>query len=100
VNSEKARTKSTSLPLLLTSYYSLFTDIWLGREDSNPYKQIQSLPSCHWTTPQYSIISTTYETIQYTINRQKRSIKATAEIFGEDRGFFELPLARTLIYDR
>ena len=26
--------------------------IWLGREDSNPYKQIQSLPSCHWTTPQ------------------------------------------------
>jgi hypothetical protein len=24
---------------------------WLGREDSNPYKQIQSLPSCRWTTP-------------------------------------------------
>ena len=25
---------------------------WLGREDSNPYKQIQNLPSCPWTTPQ------------------------------------------------
>src|SRR4030042_6309762 len=28
---------------------------WLGREDSNPCKQIQSLPSCRWTPPQKSI---------------------------------------------
>jgi hypothetical protein len=48
---------------------------WLGREDSNPYKQIQSLPSCHWTTPQNSMISASYETFHYTIKRQKRSIK-------------------------
>jgi hypothetical protein len=52
---------------------------WLGREDSNPYKQIQSLPSCHWTTPQNSIISTSYGTYHYTINRQIRSIKAVLQ---------------------
>jgi hypothetical protein len=29
---------------------------WLGREDSNPYKQIQNLPSYPWTTPHPELI--------------------------------------------
>ena len=26
--------------------------LWLGEEDSNPRKQVQSLSSYHWTIPQ------------------------------------------------
>ena len=26
--------------------------VWLGEEDSNPRKQVQSLSSYHWTIPQ------------------------------------------------
>ena len=40
------------VPLLITENYLLLTVYWLGEEDSNPRKQVQSLSSYHWTIPQ------------------------------------------------
>ncbi len=35
----------------LEGSYSQAASVWLGGKDSNLDKQIQSLPSYHWTTP-------------------------------------------------
>jgi hypothetical protein len=50
VQSEKSINTNSNSSLLATC--SQLLAHWLGREDSNPCKQIQSLPSCLWTTPQ------------------------------------------------
>jgi hypothetical protein len=41
-----------SLTILLRTQHSELI-IWLGEEDSNPRKQVQSLSSYHWTIPQF-----------------------------------------------
>ncbi len=40
-------------PAVRPCRWSLVTELyWLGEEDSNPRKQVQSLSSYHWTIPQ------------------------------------------------
>ena len=47
---------------------------WLGREDSNPCKQIQSLPSCLWTTPQQAKERKNQKVLYHITNRRNPSI--------------------------
>jgi hypothetical protein len=40
------------VPVLTADNHLVLTVYWLGEEDSNPRKQVQSLSSYHWTIPQ------------------------------------------------
>ena len=45
--------------------------VWLGEEDSNPRKQVQSLSSYHWTIPQLFTAWSLYPKHGY-VSRVKR----------------------------
>jgi hypothetical protein len=62
--------------------------VWLGEEDSNPRKQVQSLSSYHWTIPQLFTAWSLYPKQGY-VSRVNRNFTPGKRCHRE-KGFFNL----------